>query len=333
MFSAGETVGNYLIEERLGAGGFGEVFRATELGLRRPVALKFVRSSLAQDPVFVERFQREVSAMVAVEHSNVVPIFTHGVERGLPYFSMRYVRGGSLEAVLAARQPSLEDVVDLLAGVAEGLDYCHTQGIVHRDLKPANVLVESETGRGLLADFGIAHAEDFATITGPGKLIGTPAYMAPETLDGGRATAASDLWALAAVAYRVATNTLPRGHGAPADTPVVPPSRRNARLGPEVDRVLLRGLAREPARRHRDARSFVSDLREALDQPRHRTTSSRLGPRAVLLRRGGAASPDGGGGWRPQRSSSRRSSPTASHRSPTEPPRTRGATRATRGRV
>ena len=279
MFSPGDTVGNYVIEERLGAGGFGEVFRAVERSPRRLVALKFVRSELASDPVFVERFEREVNAMADVEHPNVVPIYAYKLEPGLQYFAMRYVAGGSLDALLDERRPSLEDVLDVLAGVAEGLDHCHARGIVHRDLKPANVLVDAESGRGLLTDFGIALAQDFSTLTGPGNLLGTPLYMAPETVMGGRATPASDLWALGAMAYRVATDTLPRGHGQPPDTEPVPPSRRNDRLGPDVDRVLLRALSRDPSRRHPDARAFVSDLRSALEQPAHRTTSTRRVPR------------------------------------------------------
>jgi serine/threonine protein kinase len=266
MVSPGDRVGNYVIEERLGAGGFGEVFRATERSPRRQVALKFVRPELAADPFFVQRFQREVDAMAAVEHPNVVPIYAHSVERGLRYFSLRYVPGGSLATILNERHPPIQDVLDVLAGVAEGLDYCHAQGIVHRDLKPANVLVDSGSGRGLLADFGIALAEDFSTITGPGKLLGTPIYMAPETLTGERATAASDLWSLAAIAYHVATATMPRGLGESPNTRPVPPSRLNDCLGPDVDRVILQALSLDPARRQRDASSFISDLREALER-------------------------------------------------------------------
>ena len=210
--------------------------------------------------------------MAAVEHPNVVPIYACTArERGLQYFAMRYVAGGSLDALLDERRPTLEEVLDVLAGVAEGLDYCHARGIVHRDLKPANVLVDAESGRGLLTDFGIALADDFSTITGPGNVLGTPAYMAPETVMGGRATAASDLWALGAMAYRVATDTLPRGHEQPPDTEPVPPSRRNDRLGPDVDRVILRALSLDPGRRYPNARAFVSDLREALEVPTLRT--------------------------------------------------------------
>ena len=278
MFSPGDTVGDYVIEERLGAGGFGEVFRATERSPKRLVALKFVRPEFAADPVFVQRFEREVDAMAAVEHPNVVPIYAHRLEGGLRYFSMRYVPGGSLATVLDERHPTLEDVLDVLAGAASGLDFCHARGIVHRDIKPANVLVDAESGSGLLADFGIALAEDVSTITGPGKLLGTPVYMAPETLMGGRATAASDLWALGAVAYRVATGTLPRGVGQSPDTEPVPPSRRNDRFGPDVDRVILRALSLDPTRRYRDACAFVSDLREALERPAHQTTSTRQSP-------------------------------------------------------
>ncbi|MDA0172898.1 serine/threonine protein kinase [Solirubrobacter taibaiensis] len=267
MFSPGETVGTYVIERRLGAGGFGEVFLARERLPNRRVALKVVRPEFAADPLFMERFEREVDALAAVEHPNVVPIYAHGQARGLQYFSMRYVEGGSLDALLAARRPPLHDVIELLAGVAEGLDHCHARGIVHRDLKPANVLVDSVGGHALLADFGVARADDIATITGPGHVLGTPAYMAPETLMGDCATPASDLWALGAVAYRAATGSLPRGLSQPPDTESVPPSRRNEGLGPDIDRVILRALSLDPGRRYRSGRAFVADLRAALDAP------------------------------------------------------------------
>jgi serine/threonine-protein kinase len=263
MFAVGEQVGGYVIEARLGAGGFGEVFLARERSPKRLVALKVVR------PEFAQRFDREIDAMAAVEHPNVVPIYAHGRERGLRYFAMRYVRGGSLAAFLDERPRALEDVVELLAGVAEGLDHCHARGIVHRDLKPANVLVDAERGCGLLTDFGIATAADLPTLTAPGAGPGTPAYMAPETFMGGPATAASDLWALGAIVYRAAAGVLPRGLNQPFDGEVVRPSVRNERLGPEVDRVILRSLSLDPARRHPNARAFVSELRDALARPRH----------------------------------------------------------------
>ena len=271
MFSPGQSVGAYVIEQRLGAGGFGEVFLARERLPNRRVALKIVRPEFAADPLFAARFEREVDALAAVEHPNVVPIYAHGRERGLQYFSMRYVEGGSLDALLAARLPPLHEVIDLLAGVAEGLDHCHARGIVHRDLKPANVLVDFVGGHALLADFGIARADDIATITGPGHVLGTPAYMAPETLMGGCATPASDLWALGAVAYRVATGSLPRGLSQPPDTESVPPSQRNEGLGPDIDRVILRALSLDPGRRYPSGRAFVADLREALEAPTLRT--------------------------------------------------------------
>ena len=284
MFSPGEAVGAYVIERRLGAGGFGEVFLARERLPNRRVAVKVVRPEFAADPLFAARFEREVDALAAVEHPNVVPIYAHGRERGLQYFSMRYLEGGSLDALLATRLPSLHDVIDLLAGVAEGLDHCHARGIVHRDLKPANVLVDAVGGHALLADFGIAHADDFATITGPAHALGTPAYMAPETLSGGRATAASDRWALGAVAYRVATGCLPRGLSQPPDAEPDPPSRRNAALGPDIDRVLLRAVSLDPGARYASGRAFVADLRAALAAPTLRTelpTRRKRGSRLV----------------------------------------------------
>lgn len=272
MFAPGDELGDYVIERRLGAGGFGEVFLAVERSLKRRVALKFVRPAFAADAGFVERFEREADAMALVEHPNVVPIYARREEDGVRYLAMRYVAGGSLDAYLAGH-PRLTDVVELLAGVAEGLDHCHARGVVHRDLKPANVLVDADRGCGLLADFGIADAEDFSTMTAPGNLLGTRAYMAPETLMGGEATPASDRWALAAIAYRAATGTLPHGRTDPPGAPPVRPSVRDDRLGPAVDRVLLRALSADPARRHHDARAFIAELREALEPPTHRSTT------------------------------------------------------------
>ncbi|MDA0178770.1 serine/threonine protein kinase [Solirubrobacter phytolaccae] len=268
-FSPGETVGDYVIEERLGAGGFGEVFLATELALKRQVALKFVRPEFAADHDFVRRFAREASTMATVEHPNIVPIYRHGQVRGRHFLSMRYVPGGSLADLLAARQLPLEDILDVLGGVAAGLDHCHARGIVHRDLKPANVLIDPHDGRGLLADFGIALTDDFSTITVAGSRIGTPVYMAPETLMGEPATPASDRWALAAMAYRIATGALPRGPSQPPGTAPVPLSAHNHRFGPDVDRVMLRALSVDRSRRHPSARAFVSELREALERPVH----------------------------------------------------------------
>jgi hypothetical protein len=153
------------------------------------------------------------------------------------------------------------------------------------------VLLDTVGGHALLADFGIAHADDFATITGPAQALGTPAYMAPETLLGGRATAASDLWALGAVAYRVATGCLPRGVSEPPDTQSVPPSRRNESLGPDIDRVILRALSPDPGRRYPSGRAFVADLREALKVPTLGTevpARRRRGPRRLLSVAGAA---------------------------------------------
>ncbi|MBE2318334.1 serine/threonine protein kinase [Solirubrobacter sp. CPCC 204708] len=282
-FSPGDVVDGYRIEARLGGGGFGEVFLAAERSPKRKVARKFIRPELALAPDLMRRFEREVDAMASVEHPNVVPIYARGEHQGRRYFSMRYVPGGSLDRFLSERRPAFEDVLELLAGVAEGLDCCHARGVVHRDLKPANILIDAEHGRGLLTDFGIALADDVSTVTGTGRVPGTPAYMAPETLMYGAATAASDRWALAAIAYRAATGTLPRGLTQPADAEPVAPSRRNQRLNPAVDRVLLRALSLDPAKRHGDARTLVADLHDALERPHQaipRTAGVTREPRA-----------------------------------------------------
>ena len=262
MFSPGEVVGTYVIERRLGAGGFGEVFLARERLPNRRVALKVVRPEFAADPLFAARFEREVDALAAVEHPNVVPIYAHGRRAWPQYFSMRYVEGGSLDALLVARRPSLHDVIEVLAGVAEGLDHCHVRGIVHRDLKPANMLVDSVGGRALLADFGIALARSrddhrpgscarHARVHGPRDADGRPSDARERSLGPRRGGLPSG------------HRGLPRGLSEPPDTESVPPSRRNASLGPDVDRVILRALSLDPRAAIR-GRAFVADLREAL---------------------------------------------------------------------
>jgi serine/threonine-protein kinase len=245
-------------------GGMGEVYEAEQASPRRAVALKLLRSDLEPSVSLRKRFAREIDAMASVEHENVVPIYAQGEWDGLHYFTMRLVPGASMNALIDRRDIPLEDKLRMLAGAAAGLDACHAKGVVHRDVKPENIMVERGTNRGLLADFGIARSVDFSLFTQPGAVVGTLNYMSPEALRGEPSTAKSDLFSFGCVAYRAILGALPRLPGRDPTAVVIPATRRNPRLRPEVDTAFARALALDPRERAGSAGALIAELTSAL---------------------------------------------------------------------
>ena len=249
----------------------GVVYRATHIRLGRTVALKLIAPALARDAGFVSRFEREWRLLAALEHPNVIPIYEAGEVDERPYLSMRWVSGGDLAARLhgtAGLDPQV--ALNLLAQVAAALDAAHARGVVHRDIKPANVLLEYE--HAWLTDFGAGKdlgARD--TRTSPGHWVGTVDYVAPELLDGSEATPASDVYSFGCVLFEALTGRAPFRR----DTEVAtlwahrfepPPSTTDARPGlpAELDDVLRRALAKEPAQRPASAGEVIRAARAAL---------------------------------------------------------------------
>jgi hypothetical protein len=206
-----ESIGDaFELMELLGRGGMGIVFRARERALDREVALKV----LALDPVFAPeaygRFEREAKLAAKLDHPNIVPIFAVGHGHSIAYYTMRLVRGGTLESILAGKKPlEFDYCVRVLRDVAAALDHAHRQGVVHRDIKPANILL-GESGHAMVADFGIAKALGNTTgnATGTG-IIGSPAYMSPEQWRGEELDGRADQYALAVVAYEMLSGVRP----------------------------------------------------------------------------------------------------------------------------
>jgi hypothetical protein len=206
-----ESIGEaFELMELLGRGGMGIVFRARERALDREVALKV----LALDPVFAPeaygRFEREAKLAAKLDHPNIVPIFAVGHGHSIAYYTMRLVRGGTLESILAGKKPlEFDYCVRVLRDVAAALDHAHRQGVVHRDIKPANILL-GESGHAMVADFGIAKALGNTTgnATGTG-IIGSPAYMSPEQWRGDELDGRADQYALAVVAYEMLSGVRP----------------------------------------------------------------------------------------------------------------------------
>ena len=254
----GDEFAGCRIEAVAGRGGMGVVYRATELSLGRPVALKLLAPDRAGDPGFRERFQRESRMAAAIDHPNVIPVYGAGEEDGLLYLVMRYVGGTDLHALLR-EEGALEPAraAEVVAQVAAALDAAHAAGLVHRDVKPANVLLAGK--HAYLSDFGLTRLAGSDTeLTGSGQWIGTVEYCSPEQLRGERTDARSDVYALGCLLFAALTGNTPFGRGTvPAtmlahlhDPPPLPSERGAPR---DFDRVTARALAKPPDDRYPSA--------------------------------------------------------------------------------
>jgi Protein kinase domain len=249
----------------------GVVFRAYHAQLERVGAVK-VLQGLAPDPDSAARFRREAQSIAHLRHPNIVNVFDFGEFEGTPYMIVEYVEGGSLASVVKSGPLDRKLMLGYLHGIASALDYAHSRGIVHRDVKPANVLLGAENAP-ILADFGLAKLLESSSIKSlTGVTTGTPAYMAPEQVTGSQLGPAADRYSLAVMAYEMLTGFLPFDQGGVlevlyAQVHRVPdaPSSRIARLGPQVDAVIMRGLSKDPAARWESCGAFVVALEAALD--------------------------------------------------------------------
>ncbi|MDQ3871744.1 MAG: serine/threonine protein kinase, partial [Chloroflexota bacterium] len=258
-----ELAGRYRLEALLGAGGMATVYRARDLRLERPVAVKVLSPNLAADETLVRRFEREARFLAAVNHPSIVKVYDVGETEGEAFFVMELVEGETLaDRIRRGGALSPDEAVPILAAVAEGLAILHRGGFVHRDVKPQNILL-SRDAPAKLADFGLVRGAEPSDLTAPGTTVGTLGYLAPELLRGDPATPSTDVYALAAVAYEALTGQLPfpvetlislvQGHGRPPPLPssLAPWLGRafdaplTAVLGPNRDRRTLDRFARE----------------------------------------------------------------------------------------
>ena len=202
--------GRYRLERRIAAGGVGEVWRAEDLVLARPVAVKLLQPGYASHPQTLARFRAEARHAGSLTHPAIAQVYDYGESgpAGAPYLVLELVDGPSLAGSLAAGPLGSAAAMDVVAQVAAGLAAAHAAGLVHRDVKPANLLMGRD-GSVKITDFGIAHAAGSAPITQVGTLVGTPAYLAPERAAGQPATPASDVYSLGIVAFECLTGTLP----------------------------------------------------------------------------------------------------------------------------
>jgi len=261
--------GAYRLLHEISRGGMGVVYRAEDLALERPVAIKMLRPDLAEDASFVEGLRKEAAILARLQHPNLVQIFNFGQSGGDSYFVMELVEGEGLQQALSrhrleATTMPLGELLTAIEQIASALDMLHERGVIHRDVKPANIIRDPFRNRSVLVDVGIARRY--------GQFVegaGTPGYCAPEVIAGGEATARADVYGLAATAYTLLTLQPPFGEDEGVlgrqieDTPVPPPSSWRAELEP-VDEVLVSALDRDPQRRPASAGALAKALRTAL---------------------------------------------------------------------
>ena len=202
-------LGDYELCGEIARGGMGVVYRARQVSVNRPVALKMILAGRFADSKAIRRFHTEAVSAANLDHPNIVPIYEVGEYDGQPYFSMKLVEGGGLHQSLPRFVDNHRAAAEVIATVARAVEYAHQRGILHRDLKPANILLDAE-GRPHISDFGLArNLEQSDSITQTGVIIGTPAYMSPEQAQGSKdLTTATDIYSLGAILYTLLSGRL-----------------------------------------------------------------------------------------------------------------------------
>ncbi|MEJ7876197.1 MAG: protein kinase [Solirubrobacterales bacterium] len=285
----GVIFANHRIEAELGRGGMGVVFKALELTLDRPRALKVVAEDLATDATFKERFRREARLAASVDHPNVIAVHHAGEEAGIPYLSMSLVDGPDLGALVGAAGPlDPARASRLISQIAAGLEAAHARGLVHRDIKPSNVLISEDGGseRVFLTDFGLSrHVDEDGEMTQTGDFLGSTDYVAPEQIEGGPVDARADVYARGALADFLLTGEAPFARRSSAAKLVAHvnaerprPSAVRSLVPTALDDAVTRAMAVKPAERFSGPAAFA----DAFDDAVRNSTSDPVTPSSVI---------------------------------------------------
>jgi hypothetical protein len=276
----GNVLDHYRLVEQVGQGGMATVYRATDTRSMQDVAVKVLSPTIGSEKRFVRRFRREASLVSRLKHAHIVPVIGYGQAKGFVYIAMPFVAGDTLQDRIAKRRLTEAEAARWISQIASALEFAHRKGIIHRDIKPSNILID-KSGNARLTDFGLARmVEGSSTLTGS-LLMGTPAYVSPEQARGDRLDARSDQYSLGVILYQIVTGRLPFDGESPMvmalkhiQEAVPLPRYDQPEILPEVEAVILKALAKDPARRFASA--------EALGQAFQMAQEGKLPPGVSL---------------------------------------------------
>lgn len=263
----------YELLELIGQGGMADVYLAKDIILNRTIAIKILRTSLAKDPIYVTRFQREASAAAALSHKNIVEIYDVGEDEDKYYIVMEYVPGTTLKELILKRGAlHYVEAIDIMKQVVGGIAKAHQLGIIHRDLKPQNILV-TDSGVAKIADFGIASMQSLAQVTQTDVIMGSLHYLAPEIARGEKATVQSDIYALGIAFYELLRGEVPFNGESPVNIALKHmqddlPSllEFNPSIPQSVENIIIKATAKNLNDRYEDATEMLDDLNTCLDR-------------------------------------------------------------------
>ena len=263
-----EKIGRYEIKAELGRGGMATVYRAYDPSFDREVAVKVLPKEFMHDPMFRDRFKREVKVIAALEHPAIVPVYDVGEEDGVPYFVMRYMPGGSLTNQIELGVFSLQDASRIIEKLASALAYAHKKGVIHRDLKPDNILFDGN-GDPYISDFGVASFSSATTDLTGNAAIGTPAYMSPEQAQGDKVDGRSDIYGLGVIIFQMLSGQQPYKADTPMgvaikqiNDPVPEILKVNPQLPDAADTVIRTAMAKKKEERYTSATELATALHQ-----------------------------------------------------------------------
>jgi len=261
------SIDNYKVVELIGSGGMANIYKAIQLSLDRPIALKIMHQHLTREEGFVMRFEKEAKLAAQLQHENIVAIIDYGSDKGVYFIAMEHIDGKNLKEILSkqSRLP-LEICLLISQQIAEGLKYAHVHNLIHRDIKPSNIIL-SHDGRVMLTDFGIAKGCDDLTITSTGQMIGSPAYMSPEQAAGRPIDHRSDIFSLGIIMYEIISGQKPFNGGTYQEMvqsimSQQPESLQRLRIdvNPEIEAQVMKALVKDADSRYQSVEEFADRI-------------------------------------------------------------------------